>query len=316
MSNELPLNIEMGALPPNQQWTPQELADAIAARLRITTQQTLSLFVAGSTAPTSDSGPWWKDNQTWWRWNSGTGTYVPQVLDQSSLQYWIGDTAPDPSVYQFWIQTDSALSPLSLRTYYSGSWVDVYAASIANYMTITAFNAAIAAYSTTTQMNVAIAAAIAAIPPIKSYPVSVTLGAPQTVGVDGAATFTKIDFDTETFDPDTCFDTTTNQYTAPVAGYYRVCADIQVDNSTGVASLMELGITITKNGSTIIASSGTSVASPPGNRWYPDVDRLVQLAEGDTIEIRLSAADGTNTGDVTIANNANSSLDITLVEEI
>lgn len=314
MSNELPLSIDMGALPPNVSWTPQELADAIAARLRITTQQTLALFVAGSTAPTSDSGPWWNDNQTWWRWNPGTGTYVPQILDQSSLAYWIGDTAPDPAVYQFWIQTDATLVPSALRTYASGSWVDVYAASISNYLTIAAFNTAIAAYSTTAQMNAAIAAAIAAIPAANAYPARAALTGAQNVDIDGAATYTKIDFDNVVFDPESCFDVTTNQYTAPVDGIYNVTADLQVDDVSGVPALMELSIGIRVNGGAISVSSGTSVASPPGSRWYPDTSAPIELVAGDTVEVILSASDGTNTGQVSVANNTNSSFSVFLVQ--
>lgn len=162
----LPLNIQMSALPPNVLWTPQQLGDAIAARLAITTQQTFALFVAGTTEPSSNVGPWLKDNETWYVWSDVDGGYVPQTIPAASLGYWIGPDAPDPSVYQFWIETAAGGSPLALKIYYSGGWVDVYATTLASYLTIATAAATyqtladMANYSTTAQMNAAIAAAL------------------------------------------------------------------------------------------------------------------------------------------------------------
>jgi hypothetical protein len=141
-------------------WAPQELADAIAARLRISTQQTFALFVAGSTEPTSNVGPWLKDGVTWYVWDDNSGSYIPQVLPSASLRYIIGETPPDPADYDFWSQTSAPLEPQAVKTYYNGNWTDVYASSLGSYMTVADFNTAIANYSTTAQMNTAISAAL------------------------------------------------------------------------------------------------------------------------------------------------------------
>jgi hypothetical protein len=138
MANTLPLNIEMAALPPNVASTPQQLADMIAARLFITTQQSFALFVSGSTEPGSNVGPWLKDGTTWYVWDSVSGDYVPQTIEPSSLGYFIGNSAPDPTVYSFWIETAVSGEPLALKIYYSGSWTDVYADTLSNYLTIAA----------------------------------------------------------------------------------------------------------------------------------------------------------------------------------
>lgn len=143
----LPLNIQMGALPPNVRWTPQQLADAIAARLSITTQQALSLFVSGSTEPSSNVGPWLKNGTEWWVWSDSDGTYVPISVPAASLGYFVGYATPDPNVYRFWIQLNILGSPLALKTYYSGSWVDVYASQFAT------IDAVIAALGTMAQQN-------------------------------------------------------------------------------------------------------------------------------------------------------------------
>jgi hypothetical protein len=291
MSNELPLTISMGALPPNQAWTPQELADAIAARLRIETQQALALFVAGSTAPTSDSGPWWKDNQTLYRWNPGTGTYVPQVLEPSSIGRWIGETAPDPAVYSVWIQTDSALQPLSLRTYYSGSWVDVYAATIGDYLTISAFNAAMTAYSTTSQMNSAIAAAAV------NYEAQGTNTAPQSIDADGVAV--KIDVSDAPINPAPApMDVALDRYVAAVAGNYIVAVSSQFDNVDASAAGVEVLLGLYKNGADAGMGDSDGTPSPNGLRWSPAFTTMIRLAANDYLELFVEVSDGVGTGSI------------------
>lgn len=132
----LPLNIEMGALPASVLWTPQQLGDAIAERLRITTQQTFALFVSGSTEPSSNVGPWLRNGTEWYVWSDILGAYEPITIPSASLGYWIGPDAPDGAVYSFWIETAAGGSPLALKTYFSGAWVDVYATTLAAYLTI------------------------------------------------------------------------------------------------------------------------------------------------------------------------------------
>lgn len=135
----------MGALPVAVRWTPQQLADAMVSRMSLVTAQTFALFVTGSTAPTSDVGPWLKNGVEWWVWDSGTGSYVPITIGSASLGYWVGSDAPDPAVYSFWIETAVGGSPTALKIFYSGAWTDVYAATLAGYATTAAMNAAIAA---------------------------------------------------------------------------------------------------------------------------------------------------------------------------
>lgn len=293
MSNELPLTISMGALPPNQNWTPQELADAIASRLRVETQQTLALFVAGSTAPTSDSGPWWKDNQTWYRWNSGTGTYVPQVLEPASIGRWIGEEAPDPAVYSVWIQTNSLLEPQAIRTYYDSNWVDVYANTIGNYLTVSAFNAAIASYSTTAQMNSAISAAII------NYEAQGTNTAPQAIDADGVAV--KVVISDAPINPAPApMDTAQSRYIAPVAGNYVVAVSSQFDNVDATASGVEVLLGLYKNGVDAGMGDTDGTPSPNGLRWSPAFTTMIRLAVNDYIELFAEVGDGVGTGSVNL----------------
>lgn len=290
MSTQLPLNISMGALPPNQAWTPQELADAIAARLAITTQATLALFVAGSTAPSSDSGPWWKDNATWYRWDAGSGTYVPQTIEPASLGYSVGETAPDPALYTFWIQTSASLQPLALKTWYSGAWTDVYASDLAGYLTIAAFNTAIAAYSTTAQMNAAIAAAVAGVVVNAGKNVFRAIpSANQDIVHGGAGSLTTdVNFGTEVFDPDGSF--AANIFTAPADGYYSFQSTLQLSVSAGAPTDVDFsGEIVSSSGPTIPMSgrddTGTGQSFSAGSG-------TLYLLTGNTVKVQaVSNAD-------------------------
>lgn len=286
MAEELPITFRASPLPDDFSGRPQDLLDAIVERLRADTQDSLALFASGSTEPTSDVGPWAKDGTVWRFWNESDGEYQPQVLEQESLRYIVTDSTPDHNNYDVWIKTNVAGKALGVYKYYSGAWVDAYEDKFAEY-------------STTTQMNTAISTAF------KFYPANIRMGGSQAIDIDGAGH--KVLYDTEMFDPDSAFDTGTNKYICPVDGIYRVDAHVQVDNSLtvpGDASNMELGFRVGLNGNTTAQEiySGTSVASPPGSRWYLVMSGLTRANANDSIEVFINAGDGTNTGQVTLAN--------------
>jgi hypothetical protein len=81
MSTPLPLTILIAPLPSDFEGTPQELADAIAERLSIETQESLALYGTGPVLPTSDEGPFLLNGTTWYVWDTGTMAYVPQTIE-------------------------------------------------------------------------------------------------------------------------------------------------------------------------------------------------------------------------------------------
>jgi hypothetical protein len=86
MATNLPINVVLSSsLPSNTRSTPQEFADLLVARMRLQSTQSFSLFSSGSTAPTSDTGPWAKDGKSWRFWDSGTGSYIPFVQELSGI---------------------------------------------------------------------------------------------------------------------------------------------------------------------------------------------------------------------------------------
>jgi hypothetical protein len=293
-SNILPLTIQMSALPPAVRWTPQQLADAIAARLSITTAQSYALFVSGSTAPSSNVGPWLKNGTEWWIFNTVSGTYVPITINQESLGYFIGNVAPDPTIYQFWISTTPGGQPLAVNTFYSGAWTDVYAAVIGDYMTTAAFNAAIANYYTKAETNALIAGAT-----FPSYPAQASIETvPQVVPVD--ATAHKVLFEMASINPAPApFDITAQRYIAPATGIYTVSVICQVDNNTGTASSMQASVLIYKNGVVTGIRGVDETPSPVGGRWFPKFGGIqVNLNQNDYLELWAAFNDGVLTGNV------------------
>lgn len=76
----LPITIVGSPLPEGEDFTPQELMDAIVARLTLETGESYVLFGTGSVLPVSDQGPFLLDGTTIYVWDSGAGEYVPQTI--------------------------------------------------------------------------------------------------------------------------------------------------------------------------------------------------------------------------------------------
>ena len=190
MANQLPVTIDFGALPnTGQGYTPQEFADRLGLNGQLFTAQDFALFTTGATAPTSNTGPWAKDGNSWYYWDDVSGSYVPFIIEQSSLGYWIGSVAPDPDVYNFWIETEADGSPLALKTYYAAAWVDVYATVIGNYPTIAEMNAAIAAAVAPYLLSVTAATTYQTIAGMSSYLTTAAAASTYLTQANAASTY-------------------------------------------------------------------------------------------------------------------------------
>lgn len=89
----------------------------------------------------------------------------------------------------------------------------------------------------------------------------------------------KVGMNAKEFDTATAFNTTTSRFVAPVAGYYMISANVQVNKSTGI-----LTASLWKNGTQYRAGSSSDVT---GNRTT--VTTLVQLAVNDYVEVFVSS---------------------------
>jgi hypothetical protein len=81
MPAPLPVSFRASPLVSDFRGSPQQLQDAIVARLSLETQEALALFGGGSTLPTSDQGPFFLDWNKLYVWDSGTSSYVPQTIE-------------------------------------------------------------------------------------------------------------------------------------------------------------------------------------------------------------------------------------------
>ncbi len=302
MPNLLPVTIDFGTIPlTGQGYTPQQFANLLGTNGRVFTEQAFALFTTGATAPTSDTGPWAKDGNSWYYWDSVTGTYVPFIVPAQSLRYSVSATEPDPTVYLFWIKLNGSGAPLGLFTYYSGAWTDVYSAS--GFMTVAAFNAAIANYSTTAQMDAADAAtlasansytdaAVAGIPAQNQYPA--TSGAiGQSDAPDGS------DYQINGL-----------SYSVPVTGKYMVSIQSQIQNSGGAAATMQVLVFATVNGTPAGAGGGDATPNPNGGRWFPNTTTIIDASAGDTIGAKYQPQDGVGAGTVTVDGNTMMSVNL------
>lgn len=66
--------------PPGWQGDVTALFTLINSNLRVTNPLGYNSFTIGGTTPTTNIGPWLKNEQQWWVWNSGTNAYIPLVL--------------------------------------------------------------------------------------------------------------------------------------------------------------------------------------------------------------------------------------------
>ena len=77
-----------------------------------------------------------------------------------------------------------------------------------------------------------------------------------------ASTWTKVNLATETFDTDSCFDTSTYRFTPNVAGYYQVNASI-MHNCSGTTTVALTSVY--KNGSSLVLSEWANWTFGSGN---------------------------------------------------
>jgi len=121
---DLPLQVTVGALPLNQSYTPNEFAQSIAARLRISTGQAYSLFTSGAVLPASDTGPHFLTTEsTWYYFDYSTGSYQPISLNSKSIRYIISATAPSNIDYDIWYRIAEDGTPLDIRKWQGDQWV-------------------------------------------------------------------------------------------------------------------------------------------------------------------------------------------------
>ena len=118
------------------------------------------------------------------------------------------------------------------------------------------------------------------------------MSADQTVSDD---TLTKVQFDTERFDTDSCYDNSTNyRFTPTTAGKYYVYSTIRSD-STSNSTVAQVDVIIYKNGSAY-SSAGSNFSTNYIAEHAPTVTNVIDFnGSSDYVEIfvRNNATGGT-----------------------
>ncbi len=280
MATQIPLTFRLAPLPTGFVGNPQQIATAIVARLSAVSANTLSFFASGSVAPTSNIGPWLKNDQTWYVWSDTLATYVPEVIESQSLGYIFSKVAPDPLVYKVWLKLDSAGNPDGIFAYANGSWQDFYTITLADY-------------STTAQMNTAIATAVGN---QSKYPFSAKKLSVQNITAGSGAQ--DLLFPTTEFDPDSVYSGVTSRFTAPVNGIYEFRAGCWVGLSTGSPTGISISFVLIVDGASQVALSTNESGSDTGGRTMV-VERSIQLSAGQVVGARMSiTTTGASTWDI------------------
>jgi hypothetical protein len=111
------LYVQMGQLPATFTGTPNELAAAMVARMKIVSPNGTNFIYIGDTEPTSNVGPWLKNGTKWYVWDVSTKRYVPvDISDSASLPFFMGATTPTSSEPPLWLRTTldaTSTSPFS-----------------------------------------------------------------------------------------------------------------------------------------------------------------------------------------------------------
>jgi len=109
------------------------------------------------------------------------------------------------------------------------------------------------------------------------------------------ATDTKVQFDTETFDTDGCYDNSSNyRFTPTTAGKYYVYARVQSDAQAS-ANFSQGIIKIYKNGSRVAQSQMNMNGNPPENIMIPVFNIVDMNGSSDYLEIYAYIDDTSST---------------------
>lgn len=127
------LLIQGSQLPITFKGTPNELFQAMLARMRIVSPSGRNFFVIGDIEPSSNVGPWLKGGTQWWVFDEATKRYAPLDITQSEVHwYQVGSTTPTTTEPPVWLKTTGDATqdtpqfgtPISWNLYDGTTWVD------------------------------------------------------------------------------------------------------------------------------------------------------------------------------------------------
>jgi hypothetical protein len=106
MQQDTNLLIQMSPLKATFEGSPQELAIEIIRRCKIVSPTGTNFIFIGDVEPTSDVGPWLKNNTQWFVFDPEIKRYVPQDISESETKwFWMQASTPPNSTPPVWLKT-------------------------------------------------------------------------------------------------------------------------------------------------------------------------------------------------------------------
>lgn len=100
------LTLQVSPLPVTFKGTPQELFEQLVLRSKIVSPSGTNFFFIGDTEPTSNVGPWLKNEKQWFVWDEDIKRYVPLDISESETTWFhVGASTPASSDPPLWLRT-------------------------------------------------------------------------------------------------------------------------------------------------------------------------------------------------------------------
>lgn len=107
------------------------------------------------------------------------------------------------------------------------------------------------------------------------------------------ATITKVQLNTENFDPNNNFDNATNyEYVAPMAGYYQVNGEVLWAVPAATANIASILVYV--NGGLRLRGQAETLSTTAGQVKSIVVSGIIRVSEGDTVDLRVYQDSGGN----------------------
>lgn len=268
--------VSLASLPSTFEYTPQQLAVAIAERMTVTPSVPWSSFLNGATIPTSDNGPVLYNGKEWLVWDSGTGAYVKHVQNGSGLV--------DATVTKAKMASGTAGSVLIFDG--TGRPVELTAASGTDGQVVTLVSGAPVYADTYVPGKVQFEAA---------------LTADQALNTSG--TTTVVSFDAVKFDTNVTFNTADKRIPVTANSFWFFYVALQIEDTGAASTDVQIDLKIRLNGGT---GPGQVVSYPTSpSRFGLYTGGIVQVASDGYVDVAISATENTPVvGGLTIAANS------------
>ena len=288
MPSPVEFSVSLSPLPSEGSWTPQQLAELIAARLTVAPQDEWNSFQIGGSAPTSNIGPWLKNGREWYVFNSGTGAYVPLTTDG------IGLLAASVAVSKLAAWTEPGMLLVS-----NGSNVPTLLPSTGTTDGQVATISTVGGKKTVTWADTFVPAA-----PGNYFDVRISV--PQTIEVGGVTQ--TVAFDTSVLDPGSQWDGTNFRFGGVSPGQvWCFGVEVQLEAGTGGVTNLEVQLDIRREGSMSNTLGAYKEVASVGGGTVVSTTGMMKMGAGESwvdVGITINGTAAAPGDDVVVAANA------------